>query len=109
MSGLNKYLILGILFLSVSAVAYEGPFISDGTPWARLASNGTFAIYPMPTAASCFDDKVSVVNTEDPEMKGMVMSLVLAAQMSNRNVKMWVEKYDSTTPQRCKLAFIEIN
>jgi hypothetical protein len=32
----------------------------------------------MPTAASCFDDKVSVVNAEGPEIKGMVMSLVLA-------------------------------
>ncbi len=78
-SVLKKYLILGLLLLSVTAVAYEGPYTTDGSPWARVASNGTFAIYPMPTVASCFDDKVSIVHMEGPEMKGMVMSLVLAA------------------------------
>ncbi|WP_299587575.1 hypothetical protein [uncultured Microbulbifer sp.] len=109
MIGLMKFLFWGMIFLSVSAGAYEGPFATDGSPWTRVSSNGSFSIYPMPASAGCYDDKVSVANTGDTEMKSMVMSLVLAAQMSGRKLNIWVERYDSTSPQRCEMAFIEID
>ncbi|WP_444888878.1 hypothetical protein [Microbulbifer sp. JMSA008] len=108
MKSIYRILFLGFFFLSVYASAAEGPFYSDGTPWVRVSSNGDFVIYRMPSSAGCYGDKISVGKLEDPDMRKMTLSLVTAAQMSERRVKVWVNYVGSTAPQRCTLAFIEV-
>ncbi|MFA0790519.1 hypothetical protein ACCI51_08160 [Microbulbifer echini] len=105
----KNILFFGIFLLSVSVAAAEGPFTTDVPPWARVSSDGSFVIYPIPASANCHDNKVGVVDLGGPDVKGMVLSLVLAAQMSGKKVSVWVDRYGSTTPQRCKIAFIEID
>ncbi len=107
MKNIYRILFYGLFFLSVSVSATEGPFYSEGAPWARVSSNGDFVIYRMPSSAGCHGDKVSVGKLEDSDMRKMTLSLVTAAQMSERRVKVWVN-YVGTTPQRCTLAFIEV-
>ena len=108
MKNIFRFVFLGLFFVNVSVLAAEGPFISDGVPWARVSVNGNFVIYRMPASAECYGNKIGVDNSEDPDMRKMALSMVTAAQMSEKKIKVWVNYFDSTTPQRCKLAFMEI-
>ncbi|WP_226648736.1 hypothetical protein [Microbulbifer variabilis] len=108
MKRLNELLVSGLFFLSISVSASEGPFASDGAPWVRVSSSGGGSIYSMPDSANCYGNKIGLDASVDSDVKKMVMSLVTAAQLSEKRINVWVDRYDSTTPQRCKLAIIEI-
>ncbi|WP_226648737.1 hypothetical protein [Microbulbifer variabilis] len=109
MSKLKRRLFFWVLLLSGSVSASEGPFTSDGAPWVRLSSSGSMTIYRMPDPVNCYQNKINVSNSEDPDMMEMAFSLVTAAQMSGKKINVWIDRYDSTIPQRCNLVFIEID
>lgn len=103
------------LFLSItsSALAYsiEGPFQSEGIPTARVSDQGQIQIFGMSDATNCFKDKAIVEPTYSESKaigNGMILQVILAAQVSNSRVNVWVERYDVTSPQRCMLRHIEL-
>ncbi|GAB2898753.1 hypothetical protein ACCI51_08155 [Microbulbifer echini] len=108
MKSLNKPLFFWLIFLSVSVSALEGPFVSDGAPKVRVSSSGGVTIYRMPSSANCYGDKINLESTESVDFRKMALSMVIAAQLSGKKINAWIDRYDSTTPQRCKLAFMEI-
>ncbi len=91
-----------------SEVTYEGPFLTDTAPDVRLSSSGTVSILGISESVGCLYNKAEALGSENMESNKMILSVGLAAQLSDRNVYVWIERYDTTTPQRCKLRYIQI-
>ena len=109
-----KKIIVGLMMMfalatGAPAFADEGPVASNDNLRARLSSSGWITIYGIPNSADCYGNKIEVPNSQEPEMKQMVVSLITAAQLAGRQINFWYTRYDSTNPQRCELRYIEMN
>ncbi len=102
------YIIFGAL-CSASAYSYEGPYLSDIAPIVRVSTTGQIQIFGTPEEAYCHKNKASyeAKYTKNEEVN-MIFTVALAAQVSNRKINVWVERYGDTNPQRCTISFIEI-
>lgn len=102
-----------LLGLSASTLSYslEGPFLSNVGPVARVSDLGQVQIFGLTGAANCFKDKAIVEPTHSQTQavqSSMLLQVILAAQVSNKRVNVWVERYDVTSPQRCMLRHVEL-
>lgn len=95
-----------LLALSKAALAYEGPFQTDGPPRLRVDHNGTLQIFTLDQSVNCYHNKATMVATEVGH--DLVASMVLSAQMAGKRIKVWVERYGTDTPQRCKIIYVEV-
>jgi hypothetical protein len=107
---MNRYIrviyVAIIIFISPTTVFAEGPFTTEGSPKLRVDAAGELQIFTMPENANCYSNKAQMSASEPG--RDLIASLVLAAQMAGRGVNIWIERYDSTNPQRCKITHIEI-
>jgi len=97
-----------LVSLAVPASAHEGRF-DVTSPVVRVfnADAGTisFTITGIDPTADCYNDIVDALGEDTQD----ALALALAAQLSERSLSVWFERYGNATPQRCSLTHIELN